>query len=454
MDYLQEFSRIKLGHKRIDDRFMTTLQLLSGDPEASIHKACKKPSEAKGAYRLLGNPRLTEQAIIQAHHEVTLEAIRKSGANVVLIPQDTTEVNYTNLEKTADLGCIGTDPKLRGLLMHSALAVSPECRIFGLLHQKIWARPPEEYGKKQNRKALSIEEKESYKWLETMERAQEGDFGTAQVVHLCDREGDIYEFFQRVCSEGRYFLCRRIHNRKTRDGETIRVFLAGQHTEHIHTVEIPRDSHTHREKRTAHIAVRFGTVEVLRPQNIKVSDESLVLQVVSAQEINAPEGVKPVDWQVITNLPLSDFETAKTYLTWYSRRWLIETFHYTLKSGCAIEKLQPDTADRLKKLMEIYSIIAIRIMHATYLARTDPDASCEAVLTPVEWKVLYRTVNRSTKIPKKPPTIYEAVILIARLGGFYGYKSSGFPGVKSIWWGLTKLSTIVDALSFNSCVLG
>jgi len=433
---------------------MTTLSLLASDPEGSVNRACGIASQVKGAYRLLGNERLTQSAILEVHHEVSVEAIRESAEPVVLIPQDTTELNYSGLENTTGLGSIGSNAKSRGLYMHSAIAVTPQGRVLGMVHQKIWARPPEEYGKKRKRKSLSIEEKESYKWLETMEQAQEGDFGDAQVVHVCDREGDIYEFFKKACDEKRFFLIRRIHDRKTVNGESIRLFLSQQDVGLSYTVQVPRDSHTHREKREAQVEVRYGTVEILAPGRKPSANESLTLQVICAQEVNAPEGIVPIDWQIITNLPLNNAQTAKTYLMWYTQRWLIEMFHYTLKSGCNVEKLQPDTADRLKKLLEIYSIIAIRIMQTTYLARTDPDASCETILTTIEWKVLYRTVKRTNTPPKKPPTIYEAVILIAMLGGFSGYKSSGFPGVKSIWWGFTKLYTLTNALPFLSNVLG
>jgi hypothetical protein len=180
----------------------------------------------------------------------------------------------------------------------------------------------------------------------------------------------------------------------------------------------------------------------------------LELQLVSARETNAPEGVEPLNWQLITNLAVPDYEAARTCLAWYSRRGLIEMFHYTLKSGCAIEKLQADTAECLKKQAAIYSAIAIKIMHATYLARTEPEASCEAFLTQLEWKVLYCAAKNVKTPPKKPPTAYEAVIMIAKLGGFSGYKSSGFPGVKVIWWGMTKLNIMTSVVPLLQGVLG
>jgi hypothetical protein len=458
MDNMEGFERIDLGDKDLERRFVRTLEQLGSDPQASIHRACGKESQSKAVYRMIGNEKLTERAIVETHHDVTMERIGESGARVVLIPQDTTEFNFSRLEKTSGLGSIGTDPALRGLIMHSAIGVSPQGQVFGLLHQKIWTRPPEEYGKKHKRKELPIEEKESYKWLETMEQAESGNSCNTTFVHVCDREGDLYEFFEKANREQRAFLCRRVHNRKVKETEkSIEEFLASQPAAGTYQVQIPRDSHTDREARTAEVEIRFGQAHVMCPQRHERNTElrqTLVLQMISAQEVNAPEGTKPVDWQLITNLAVNDFETARQYVQWYSRRWMIELFHRALKEGCAIEKLQSDTAERLSKLIEMYSIIAMRIMQVTYLARTDPDASCETVLTPFEWKVLYSAAKRTTRVPEKPPTNKEAAIMIAQLAGFSGYKSSGFPGIKVMWWGMTKLLTLLDALPFIAHFVG
>ena len=451
MEYLKGFEGIEFGDKRLSKRLNVTLNQLAQDPQGSVNRACGSPGAAKGAYRMVGNEKVTEEEIITKHREVTLERIRASGESVILVPQDLTELNYTTLEHTSGLGNIGTDKNLRGILMNSAIAVTPKGQIVGLLDQKLWVRPEEERGKKGSRKQRPIEEKESNRWLETMEAAEKGDHGEARLVHICDREGDIYEFFEKAAREGYLYLVRRTRNRRIEGSDHIDEYLEKQPIAGMYEVEIPRDSHTLRERRTATIEVRFGQVNILRPKNLGDSlSVSLTVSVISAREVNAPEGVEAIDWQLITNLVVEDFETAKKYIDWYARRWLIEMFHYTLKSGCAVEKLQSDTAERLRKLIAIYAIIALRIMIVTYIARTNPDVSCETFLMPVEWKVLYCTAKRTKKPPAKPPTAFEACVMIAQLGGFAGYKSNGFPGVKVMWWGMTKLMSILEALPFIS----
>lgn len=452
------YARIHLGDRDLDKRFVLSLKQLGTQPEASPHRACGSASQSKALYRLVANEKLTDKSIVDVHHDVTMERIRESGASVVVVSQDTTEINFSSLKNTTGLGNIGTNPKLRGLIVHSAIAVSPQGEVLGLLDQKIWTREPEERGKKKNRAVLPIEEKESYKWLECMKHSQLGCPENVRLVYLSDREGDVYEYFEAAQLEQCQFICRRVQNRMVQETErTIQVFLDKQPVAGTYRITVPRDSHTQREERTAEMEIRYGKVHVCPPKNIRTGGSrknALELQVISAQEVRAEEGAEALCWQLITNMPVEDFETAHRCVQWYTRRWMIELFHRTLKEGCAIEKLQSETAQRLSKLIEMYSIIAMRIMRVTYLARCEPDISCEAVLRPVEWKILYRTAKRTTQTPQTPPTVREAMIMIAQLGGFSGYKSSGSPGIKVMWWGMSKLLTFLHALPFFSDFVG
>ena len=127
------------------------------------------------------------------------------------------------------------------------------------------------------------------------------------------------------------------------------------------------------------------------------------------------------------------FVFSKATFGYPSKRWKIERFHSILKSGCEVEELQEREAEPLKKLILMYSIFAIQILSITYLARQTPDASCEEILEEQEWKVLYRIVNKTSDLPTAVPTIKEAVVYLAKLGGFLGRKGDGDPGVKVIW---------------------
>ena len=145
----------------------------------------------------------------------------------------------------------------------------------------------------------------------------------------------------------------------------------------------------------------------------------------------------------MTTLPIETFEQVWQAVQWYSYRWLIERFHFTLKSGCRIEELQLRSKDRLLKALATYSIVAWRLMSLTYQARLTPEASCEQVLEPKEWKLLRRKFSPKSR-SKKPPTLRQAMVWIAQLGGFLARKGDGDPGLQTLWRGLGKLQFLLE----------
>jgi hypothetical protein len=383
-----------------------------------------------------------------------MENINSAKPSVLLLPQDTTEVNYNNLKAADGLGNIGTRKTDMGILVHSSIAISELSEVYGLMTQKIWVRPPEEHGKSKKRAFLPIEEKESYKWLETIENAGAGFPSGTLAVHICDREGDIFEMFCKAKEENTHYLCRRRHDRKTEDGERLDDFIEALPAAGSITVHIPRDSHTKRTERNAVVEIKYGKCLIKKPSSPACSKDlpdSIEVYVISAFETDAPPGQEKILWQLITNVPTESFEEATTRIQWYTQRWKIETFHRTLKSGCKIEELQSDSADKLMKLIAIYSIIALQIMFLGYLGRSHPDESCEICFSKDEWMILYRVANKTRILPDKTPTVLETVILIAKLGGFLARKSDGFPGVTVIWRGISVFHSILQAAPFVLC---
>ena len=455
MEKYDEYEKVELGDERLSKRFVRILNQLSGKPTGSIPAACQDYHQAKAAYRFVGNDEVTVEAITEIAHNVTLKNINAAKPSVLLIPQDTTSINYSNLKSTEGLGNIGSSKKAFGIELHTAIAVSDIGEVFGLLAQKPWTRPPEEFGKSdESRSKLTIEQKESYKWLETIERANASFPAGTQAIHICDREGDIFEFFCKAEKDGVQYLCRRFQNRSVEDvsgQKKLNDFVTALPKAGSINVQVPRDSHTNRKARVAEVVVKFGKCKIKKSSTLKATKalpESIEVYVVSAVELDSPEGQEKIFWQLITNVPTESFEDAVTRIQWYTQRWKIEIFHRTLKSGCKVEELQLETADKLMKLIAIYSIIALDIMLLSYIARTYPDQPCEICFTEDEWKILYRVANKTKKLPEKPPTIHEAVVMIAKLGGFLARKSDGFPGATVTWRGLTSFYTILDAMPF------
>ena len=455
MSEYESYEKAEFGDERLSKRLSRLLKQLSGKPEASISASCQDPYQAKAAYRFVGNEEVNTEAITKIAHEVTIENIVAARPPVVLIPQDTSGISYNTLRATSGLGSMGNNKNALGIQLHSAVALGEDGEVFGLLAQKIWVRPPEDFGQSDtSRSKLPIEEKESYKWLETMENAQ-GVFPEGTLaVHICDREGDIYELFCKAAKIKANYLCRRTYNRNIEEEDGLKKlddYVNSLPEAGRVTIRVPRDSHTNRKERDAEVAIRFGKCKIKKSDALagnKDLPESIEAYVISVVETNPPPGQEKVFWRLITNVATMNYEDALTRIQWYTQRWKIETFHRTLKSGCKVEELQFDTAEKLMKLISIYSIIALQIMLLTYVARTRPGESCEICLSEDEWKILYRVANKTKVLPEKPPTIREAVIMIAKLGGFLARKSDGFPGVTVIWRGLSDLYTIVDAAQF------
>lgn len=94
---------------------------------------------------------------------------------------------------------------------------------------------------------------------------------------------------------------------------------------------------------------------------------------------------------------------------------------------------QLENAERLKRALASYLIVAWRLLWLTYEARRRPEQPCSEVLETHEWQALYCFHHRTPHPPPRPPTLRQAVHWIARLGGFLGRRADGEPGVKTIW---------------------
>ena len=217
-----------------------------------------------------------------------------------------------------------------------------------------------------------------------------------------------------------------------------KVEICGKHK--IKLQRTPR-----RKPRPCTLTLRWTSLElqppVYHPNRREL--EAMVVNVLLAQEENPPPREKSVKWLLLTTLPVTNLDQAVQCLEWYTARWLIERYHYTLKSACRLEQLQLEQAHRIEKALATYAIVAWRLLWLTYQARVKPEETVENVLETIEWEILYRYHHQKNPTPQDIPTISECVVWIAKLGGFLGRKSDGNPGVKTLWRGLTKLDGMV-----------
>jgi hypothetical protein len=436
----EEVGRADLGDRRLEKRLVSLLRDFYARPQANIPEACRSRAKTKAAYRFLEHPKMTMNKVLSAHYESTLERIKQE--KIVLSVQDTTTLNYTTHPDTKGLGPIGYRKNGGlGLLLHDTLAFNPQGVALGVVNVQCWARDEAEFGKKQERKGLPIEQKESNKWLVSYQKTAEAQkrCPDTTLVSVGDREADIYELFELALKEskGAKLLVRAMHDRLLTEGQGhLRQKLAQQKVSGVQEVPIPRRGN-HRS-RVAQMEVRFAQVNLEPPQD-RPGLPVLSVWAVLAKEINAPADIDPIEWLLLTTMEVTTFEQAVEKIKWYTIRWSIEVYHRTLKTGCKIEERQLGTADRIETCLGIDMIVAWRIIYLTKLGRDTPDVPCSVYFEEAEWKALTVYITRNPVPPQKPPTLREAVRMVATLGGFIGRKGDGEPGAQSLWIGLAHL---------------
>ena len=438
----EELKEVSLGDKRLNKRLKTMVSQISAYPNASIPQACGDWSNTKAAYRFWDNQQVKAEAIMLAHTQQTQERCTKY--KTVLAIQDTTDFDFTSHPATQGLGYLERR-YLQGLKSHSVLTVSTEGSPLGLIHQQNWARENEKLGKKVERHRKKTKEKESQRWIDSLLATEEKLQDIPHIVTVADREADIYDLFATLRRKGHDFLIRSAQNRVVNHWKRkLREAIKSEPIEGTAQLKIGRRGN--RKARIATLSIRYKTFEIQPPQNRRKSEglQAISLQVIWVEEIAPSTGEKPINWLLLTTLSIDSFEESVKYLQWYAYRWLIERYHYVLKSGCGLEKLQLKTAERLKKAFATYCIVAWRLLWLTYEARQSPEAPCDTVLEGYEWQALYASIHKTTEMPEKPPSLSEVVSWIARLGGFLARKGDGEPGVKVIWRGLKRLKDIAD----------
>jgi hypothetical protein len=449
--FADEFQNVPLNDMRLINRLIFIATVLEQNPEKSIPEAFQDWAGTKAAYRFLDNDKVTPEAIQASHRQQTLERMKKHL--IVLILQDTTVFDYTSHPNTEGLGPYSTSLNTLGLLMHSVLVVTTTGVPLGVLYQDIWARDPLEFGKKHARHELPIEEKESFKWLKAMDASLKVLPEGLMAVTVCDREADIYELFKKAYQEEHPLLVRAVQNRRiAQEHKLLWKQIENTPVAGFCTVEIPRNPERKLPPRKVQLSVQFCQVTICPPltktDNLSANVE---LYAVLAKEINPPLTDEPIKWFLLTTLPVTNLEEAVEKIGWYRQRWMIERFHFVLKSGCKVEELQLENDVRLKNAIAIYLVVAWRLTWILYQSRETPEAPCSIILETHEWQSLYCIVNKTKVPPKNSPSLQEAVMLIARLGGFLGRKSDGQPGVKVLWRGLQKLNdTIMFAQHLQS----
>jgi hypothetical protein len=454
----QEFSSIDLSDKRLNRRLVKTAQKLAKAPLSPINAACGDWAATQAAYRLFDNEKAAPEAILAAHTKETVKRMVADGGPVLVL-QDTVFFSFAKHPKTEGLGPIGAsnEDHDRGLVMHNALAFTTAGVPLGILSQHTWARkevPEEGYQEKIERlQCTRIEEKESSKWLVGLSETRAHRVPGVQIVTVADRESDCFEFLTQAKEQRAKYLIRartdrQLESEDSAGYESILEAITVAPLLGTMTVDIPGNGK--RKKRTATVEVRTAKVTLKPPQRrgqakASGSTEPLTVTVVAATEMKPPADIESISWVLLTNLAVKDLADATEKIEWYRIRWSIETWHKVMKSGCKVEDCRLEHGVRLQRYLTLFSIIAVRLMRVTYLARAQPEAPATTVFSAAEIEALQIRCDPNPT-PPSAPTLREAVRMLGRLGGHLGRKCDKEPGVTVLWRGSMCLYETVETL--------
>lgn len=443
------FGAAELGDRRRTRRLVHSADLIAQHPGGTLPAKLPNPAALDGLSRLAEAEAVTHEAVLAPHRQLTWQRMRDCD-DVVLIIQDNTMLDSTTIGSLRDdLGIIGKGRHDRGYLCHNSLAVTATSRqVLGLAHQILFRREPAPPGESRAQRRAR-QGRESRLWTRAsraLPAAPEGKLW----VEVCDRGADIFEFIDQKHLTGGHYLVRSSHNRWVQivgdDGpprrHTLHDYARALPARGCKTVAVPPRGP--QPARTAQLVLSAAAVRLLPPRRKRGEHRREVLPsfVVVAREVDAPEGVEPVQWILLTDLEVTDLEDIVRILHWYGGRWTVEDYHKALKTGCAVEALQLTTASRLRPVLALLSVVAVSLLQLRDAGRA-PEAevrpatdvfSVEAVAVLAGWRF---------GAPRTDLTLGEFSLALARLGGHQNRRGDGPPGLLVLWRGWMELQAML-----------
>jgi hypothetical protein len=419
---------------------------LGKQPGRSLPGSCHSWAETLAAYRLFDNDRVTGAGLLAPHFAATVQRMQEHP--VVLLVQDSSELDYTGKEAIAGLGPLNWVER-QGMFCHVSLAVTPQRLSLGLVEAQFWAHAPGPPRKNRTRKHTPIDQKQSGRWLRSYQRACElaGKLPHTKVVSVADREGDIYEVFVawqqadrpragwviRACQDRR--LTEKLPGPAWHYQKLWAQVATGEVLGRI-TFRVPRRKQ--RAAREVSQTLQACQVALKPPQRRGEQLPIVRIWAVLAREENPPAGQEPLEWLLLTSEEVETLAAAEQIVAWYLARWQIEVFFRVLKSGCRIEQLALRHVARLQCVIALYMIVAWRVLWVSALGRLGPELPADIVFAEEEWKSVYMVVKHAKPPPKAPP-LGEFVRMVASLGGYLGRKGDGPPGTQTLWTGMQSM---------------
>lgn len=443
-DAFTQLSQADLGHQDRTDRLLDIAQRISQHPEGTLPDKLHSPPAYRAALRLMNQPSVTHQSILEPHRQATLQRLRDRKTTVLLV-HDLTDLDYSN-QKTLALGPIGNGGG-QGYLCHNSLAVDPNTgELLGLVNQILQIRQPVPQGEgvkaKRERK-----NRESRLWYQALEQIGQAP-PDCHWVDVCDRGADTFEMLEFELKHQRSFVIRSCHNRAlelTEEGSSRLLHDVLRSQEAMISWEVTIRAQPDQEARTARVSACWRAVRV-RPPHVhrgEHGNEPLSLWALRVWEEHPPEGVKePLEWFLLTDRELTDAAVARQVVREYECRPRVEDFHKGQKTGLSIEKLQLQSRAGLEPMIALLSILAVALVNLREAARDPRRAERPAVeyYDPLWVQVL--SLWRHQEV--RPFTVREFTMALARLGGHQNRKCDGLPGWITLWRGMMRLQSMVE----------
>ena len=404
-------------------------------------QSARSPADMEAAYRFMRNSAIRAEHIDDAGFASTADMAAQF--NILLALEDTTSLNFSYPSIRDDLGHISTSQQARGLQAHSVLLYAPEAvQLVGLIAQQRWTRDITTMGKNRQATQTPYQAKESYKWEQTSRQMAERLGPLMQrVISVCDREADLIEYLAYKHQQGQRFIVRSAKSRRIEEADSklyafgCELAVAGERS-----VNVPQKGG--RRARQVQCDIRYAPVTIKVPANKQGGSISLFY--VSCIEQGSPDGLS---WHLLTSEPVTNAEQAQQIVMHYEKRWLIEDFHKAWKSsGTRVEALRLQTRANLEKAVVILSFVAVRIQQLRFTGlqgERGSQVSCESLFTPLEWKILWRKVEKK-KLPVKAPSMRWFYLSLGTLGGWKDTKRTGRVGWEVLWEGWFVLQSILE----------
>ena len=440
------FADCDLGDRRRTRRLVDLANRIHQHPEGSLPYKLRDPAAYRALCRLLNQPTVTHAAVLQPHRQRTFERLRQQ-TGPVLIVHDFTELDYSGHETLRGLlGQIGNGGG-QGYECHNSLAVEPDSgQVLGLvnqiLHRRRHAPPGEGIAAKRD-----CPQRESRVWLQAVQAIGPAPAGACW-VDVADRGADTFEFLEHECRHGRHFLVRSRYNRallsQTAAGAAaLHDQLRAQEPVLGWTVRVAAQAG--QPARQARVVACYQAVTLRAPHTGRrgqYARRPLPLWAIRVWEVEAPPEVsEPLEWLLLTDLPIRDAAELRQRVAWYERRPLIEEFHKAQKTGLAIEALQFTTEGALQPAIALLSVVAVGLLNLREAAR-DRERAEQPATTQVEAAYVEAlSVWRYGAV--RALTVREFTLALGRLGGHLGRKADGLPGWQTLWRGWNQLHALV-----------